>query len=73
MISANEAGEVRSMVVKVDSSVPGYVGEVNKLVNLLDASSQKTIQQAKIIEVIIFIFRVNCHCNSFLYYSFTNY
>ncbi len=55
VISANEAGEIRSMVAKVDSSVPGYVGEVNKLVNLLDASSQKTIQQAKIIEVIIFI------------------
>jgi len=55
LLSVNDPGQIQELVEKLHSYADNYVGEVNKLVNLLDASSQNTIRQAKVIELSIFV------------------
>lgn len=55
LLLANDPVRMHDIVIKINGSVAGYVNEVNKLVNLLDSSSQDTISQAKKIEAIIFV------------------
>ena len=55
LLSVNDPGQIQELVEKLHSFADNYVGEVNKLVNLLDASSQNTIRQAKVIELSIFV------------------
>ncbi len=55
LLSVNDPGQIQELVEKLHSYADNYVGEVNKLVNLLDASSQNTIRQAKVIELNIFV------------------
>lgn len=55
LLSTNDPAQMYELVEKLHSYAGGYVGEVNKLVNVLDASSQNTIRQAKFIELSIFV------------------
>ena len=55
LLSVNDPGQIQELVEKLHSDADNYVGEINKLVNLLDASSQNTIRQAKVIELSIFV------------------
>jgi len=55
LLSTEDAGKMHQLVDKIHGFAGDYVGQVNKLVNLLDSSSQTTIRHAKMIEGIIFI------------------